>query len=765
MLAGPNKEKELRDTIQRGPLGPHLKTIVVAPVLHHDGTRLRHESRSTASLGRDLVWHDGWQGNEQADPTVGDELVDDFVLPLPPPSLELLWEYKVCIEFHRAYSNRPRNWGLRLPNRDPLHPLINACTPLIACTEEDAVAAMISEHCAEWGAFTLDSATLAVLLQHRYRSLLDDSQVITTIAKHVPLRKVVDAQYRRDILKQWKSSFPGKEERLQPRRCDPALRSPSRACAPYKKGWHQWMAHHFGVPPEQPSLGYTPDPLINARPLVLLGAPAVDMTTWARSHGPHVYMQGRLNLALLHDCLADKEARYLVLDHIPWPLLLAERTHGRSILINGTFSWFHGYRLQTTTQRLPVIVLNSHLPNPNDARWAPHGWLHWKSILHIVKLLPEVPLLEPTADKLGGQRGGVCDGLYEEKPEAKHTEKPITAAVALATITADARHESSEETYAGVLPFLSESFPDADASAETERARVTTPVSHRRRQHTLAKIEAMEARARHASCAVDKSTSVACHRVLDVGKRRSASLEADTSSKKREDVVNAAARPCVKVRTRSQSKVEAGPLAPLKLDLSARVPYGPDSFLYPNAIPVAHRQRLLHVVQAIEYLQMKFRGFDLARQKAFQSDNIAGSYAFYQYTGSVPDAWFGGDWSPEMLELRDALREATGEMVNSMVANQYLDRDATIGHHSDKTPDIQRGTSIFTVSLGATRVCELLKLDGSGKLTALLTDGCVFENWPVDQRRLHPQHPDDDRGGRSALRIDIPQARLSMDAR
>ena len=66
-----------------------------------------------------------------------------------------------------------------------------------------------------------------------------------------------------------------------------------------------------------------------------------------------------------------------------------------------------------------------------------------------------------------------------------------------------------------------------------------------------------------------------------------------------------------------------------------------------------------------------------------------------------------------------------------MVANQYLDRDATIGHHSDKTPDIQRGTSIFTVSLGASRVCELLKLDGSGKLSVLLTDGCVFEIGPL----------------------------------
>ena len=499
VLASAYLQQVLVDTIQQGPAGSLFKAVLVTPVLDHTGVPLLHEARPTAAaaLGRNWVRMDGSQDDTEADPDVGDVLREGVVLsPLPPPrSLSLSpvtaavqdqprWEYKVCLEFVEAYASRPRDWGLRLLNHDPLRPpLVTASTPLIACTEEDAVAAMISEHCAEWGAFTLDSATLAVLLQHRYPSRLNEPQVIETITKHVPLRKVVDAQYRRDILNLWKSSFPGEEERLQPRRCDPALRTPSRACAPYKEGWHQWMAHHFGVPPEQPSLGYTPDPLIHTRQLVLLGPPTLDMTTWARSHGPHVYMQGRLDLALLQDCLADKVARYLVLDHIPWPLLLAERTHGRSILINGTFSWFHGYRLQTTTQRLPVIVLNSHLPNPNDARWAPHGWLHWKSILHIVKLLPEVPLLEPTADKLGGQRGGVCDGLYEEKHEAVDTKKPITAAW-------------NEEKYADVP--VSETTPDA--SAERERARVMTPVSGRRRLKTIAKIEAVKARAGRSVC-------------------------------------------------------------------------------------------------------------------------------------------------------------------------------------------------------------------------------------------------------------------------
>jgi hypothetical protein len=128
---------------------------------------------------------------------------------------------------------------------------------------------------------------------------------------------------------------------------------------------------------------------------------------------------------------------------------------------------------------------------------------------------------------------------------------------------------------------------------------------------------------------------------------------------------------------------------------------------------------------------MKYRGRDLARQKQFQSDNVAGSFAFYEYTGSVPDVWHKGDWSPECLEMRDALREATAEPVNSMVANQYLDGTASIDHHSDKTPDIKRGTSIWTISLGDTRPFELRKLDGSGSVVVQLTHGSVFQIGPL----------------------------------
>ena len=93
--------------------------------------------------------------------------------------------------------------------------------------------------------------------------------------------------------------------------------------------------------------------------------------------------------------------------------------------------------------------------------------------------------------------------------------------------------------------------------------------------------------------------------------------------------------------------------------------------------------------------------------------------------------WHRGEWSPEILALRDALRDEINELINSMVANQYLDRHACIDHHSDKTPDIKRGTSIWTVSLGATRLFELRALDGSETFVVPLTHGSVFEIGPL----------------------------------
>ena len=666
VLAGPNCEQELLDRIQQS-IGHLLKAVHVTPVLHN-GERLQHHARPNAALDHDWVWRVQGQDDAEADPDVGDVMMEGVVLPPAPVDLPL-WEYKVCVQFNDPFSKRPRDWALRLLNQDPLHPLVTACTPLIAGTEEDAVEMMLSEHCRTWGAFTLEQAALVLLLHRRFSSLLDEPQVVETVANHVPLRKVADAQYRRDILGMWKRHFPGEAERLQPRRCDPPLSLPQQQRrAPYMVGWDEWMRtniHHQQLTPDHHAM----------RPLLLVGPQTLRTSEWTRSHGPHVYMQGRLDLAYLHDCLADADgAHYLVLDELPWSLLLREEGHCHSVLTNGTFQWYHGRHIKTTTQRLPVIVLKSHLPNPHDPCWSPRGWQHWKPILQIVKLLPHVPLIDECT---------TAQGVIEEATQCVIEEAANEAVLNADAVTADEqdRHRRHASFLAAVIA----------AAADSEE---TTPTSGR------------------------SAGSNGVVPMVDVTTSRVRTTRSRSRPPSNADVVGC-------------EKTVEPPASPLKLDFARRIPYGPDSFLYPDAIPVAHRRRLLHVVAAIDYVQMKYRGRDLARQKNFQSDNIAGSFAFYEYTGSVPDVWHLGEWSPELLELRDALRAEIDELINSVVANQYLDHHAEIGHHSDKTPDVQRGTSIWTVSLGETRALELRKLDGSETLVVQLTHGSVFEIGPL----------------------------------
>ena len=635
VLAGPDCEQALLDSIQR-QLGPRLHAIVVAAarVQGRPTLRVQHHTRPRAGLDLDLYWIDQGPGDAEADPHVGDVLIEGVVL--PPAAVQLpLWEYQIVLLFKQPFSKRPGDYALRLLNEDPLCPLAAACTPLMACAGEDAVEVLLTDDCLSWGVFMLDHAALVLLLHRRYGSLSDEPAVVKTIKDHLPLEKVADAQHRRDILSAWKKQLPGETERLQERRCDQPLLLPNeRPRAPYMVGWDEWMRvniHHELAKPEHHVM----------RPLVLIGPPAARMTEWARSHGRHIYMQGRPDLAHLHDCLADADgAQYLVLDELPWSWLLGEEKHCHSMVTNAAFNWFHGSRPVKTTQHLPVIVLKSHLPNPNDPCWAPRGWHHWKSILQIVKLLPHVPLLEA----------------------ATNTDAP------------------TEQLQGAIAAELLGSIREPRTRAE-------------KRAHLLA-----------------------------------------TSGRAPQDDSAAEEKEEEKTESRAAAEEEKMPgAAPLKVDVTRRVQYGLDSFFYPEPVPLSHRDRLLHVVAAIHYVQMRFRGRDLARQKAFQSDNIAGSYGFYEYTGSVPDAWHLGDWSPEILELRDALRDEVRELIDSVVANQYLDRRAGIDHHSDKTPDIKRGTSIWTVSLGATRVLELRKIvdDGSEPLRVELTHGSIFQIGPL----------------------------------
>lgn len=76
--------------------------------------------------------------------------------------------------------------------------------------------------------------------------------------------------------------------------------------------------------------------------------------------------------------------------------------------------------------------------------------------------------------------------------------------------------------------------------------------------------------------------------------------------------------------------------------------------------------------------------------------------AFYRFSGTKSDA---RPWSEcdVIKEIRDAVAEKTGENPNFCLVNVYRDGNDYIGYHSDDTSNLVPGTSIISVSLGATR--------------------------------------------------------------
>ena len=163
------------------------------------------------------------------------------------------------------------------------------------------------------------------------------------------------------------------------------------------------------------------------------------------------------------------------------------------------------------------------------------------------------------------------------------------------------------------------------------------------------------------------------------------------------------------VRDRLRRKIAERQLEALQINKTNISHYGPGSYLLTDWLRKgdADGQQAAWEKLASQFKLMKHRGNSLARWKAFYCDPLAGSRTSYEYTSSELEAWQEHEWSPEGLQLRDAVRATIGEDVNSLVANDYRHRKHKITWHSDKPADIQHGTAIATVSLGHARLFQL----------------------------------------------------------
>lgn len=93
----------------------------------------------------------------------------------------------------------------------------------------------------------------------------------------------------------------------------------------------------------------------------------------------------------------------------------------------------------------------------------------------------------------------------------------------------------------------------------------------------------------------------------------------------------------------------------------------------------------------------------------------------YTYSGLTinPDPWF-----PELLQLRDKLREDLGVDFNSVLANYYFDGSSGIGWHADNEKQI--GPVIASVSLGGLRQFGIQNISANKNYTIELQTGSLI---------------------------------------
>ena len=163
------------------------------------------------------------------------------------------------------------------------------------------------------------------------------------------------------------------------------------------------------------------------------------------------------------------------------------------------------------------------------------------------------------------------------------------------------------------------------------------------------------------------------------------------------------------------------------------IKYGPDSFLFEDLIEDS--DDWFHSVnEEADYLPrnsltMSIYGktFPLPRDKAFYCEaDENGLIPHYRYTGDyVPVAQ---PWKHEraVQAVRDLIEKQIGAKCNHVVINRYVDGKDHIGYHTDKTRDFVRGSSVYTVSLGATRTLRLKHISNGGTMDVPMEKGSLF---------------------------------------
>ena len=423
------KESEEKTILQRivQLKGPHISAVLVSPVKDEKNQHRRTLSgrlslsptaKRTPCLAPAQPRHRVWFSTQSATQVTATAkqkqdikkggLVDDRKKTAPPSGLPH-YEYEVVIRFLRRYQSRNPQWGSLL-----LSDLVFAATAPQPMVDQDIADLLLSplKRCEQHGRMAMSQAALLHFIRNRYRGMLpaninheEVTQLIDEYSNDSCRGEVMKGKIFRTWLAEMTPSSP-LSTRLQSERCSEPPTHPYPPIRPYTMRWQDWMERHIYNRPQSPRM----------KPLVLICSQGnIGKTEWARSWGTHVYMHTNVNMPLLHDCLQEGQARYVVIDDVDWVKLLKPGNPAVDVLTNcDAISWYIGKRLVVTKQTLPVMVIKNDLPPPMSRHWGTRGWKYWEDQLEIIQLFPEIKLYDMPDEK-------------DESVEAASTSQPEEA--------------------------------------------------------------------------------------------------------------------------------------------------------------------------------------------------------------------------------------------------------------------------------------------------------------------------------------------------
>ena len=377
VTAAPEYEQLLLNRVKEVKFHDLCHALVV-PLLTASGDHRQYFKDEDLPL---RTYHTSRKGKEPADRSAGGTYIKGD--PAYERSQNENYEYCVVLEFR----NKPQIrgvWGLELFNGQDLKGRrVSGCTKSDTISDTDVVGHMISPRAVQFGHPTLFKVAIQLLVRSKFKTEADESDVRDCITAHYSICQRTPSSIG-DLLKSWREDvgLPPNHARLQPERCSPPFRAEGDGMHPFIRPYKQeWLEAEERILTADPKRVFT-----RMKPLVLIGSGDLGNTHRCQSLGYHIYMHKAINRALLHDCLSDGEAQYILFDDVEWNTLLDETGGGPGIINQAKFTWHHGSRPIITEQTLPVIIISNRLPGPNAKCWEARGWEYWKKGMTIITL-------------------------------------------------------------------------------------------------------------------------------------------------------------------------------------------------------------------------------------------------------------------------------------------------------------------------------------------------------------------------------------------